>query len=995
MTSGPGSDDLAESTLEAEERDDDSLIRAIAAAPSVPIAPLTPGTLVASKYRLVSLLGRGGMGVVWRANDERLDRAVAVKFQLGTGRESGAENEVERLRREARALASLSHPHVVTVLEVGLHEGVTTSRWSSWTAATRASGSTPQPRSWHGIVALYRQAGAGLVAAHRVGIVHRDFKPDNVLVGKDGRVRVADFGLARPQARGDVKPVLADLDRTLPIGIDPHAHTARLELATRTGALVGTPAYMAPEQLMTNRVDARADQFSFCVAVFEALYGERPFKSIASLADARVVPVPRGRITVARAPGWVLALLQRGLARDPDERFASTQELIDRLQRPPLRRAWIPAALVGVALVGVAVVGGEDTQHRCADADDLDTVWNADRATEIDRSLRGTDMPGVDASWARLRPRLDAYAASWSTAWRDACDSTDERTLDGQLACLRARRGELVAVIDLLAHADASTATNLAEIGERLEPPDACREAVVNGIAEPPRALAEEVAALREPLASAKAHSNAGHYAYAAALLDPIVARAHELGYRPLLAEALHDRGVARGLDGRHEDAFADASDAYSIALAEHQDELALSSALHVATALGNRGEYEQALDWCETTRAIAERSRDLVTLRARLAMIEGDTLLALNRAELATARIDEAVELAAGLDDDGLLLASAQEARAHVQLDGGRPDHAVELQRVALAGFVAALGAEHPRSAQAERKLGWLLMRADRREEGRVHMERARDAIEAAFGPDHHELVASYYMLAVLLSVEGDQAGSLAQLERARAIELRQRTANVETLGRIDDAIAIALSGLGRYAEAVEVHRRVLDAQEARYGPNDPNLRYDLNNLALAGRDGGRPDEAEGWFRRAIAIDDAQSAADALSPSLHFNLGFLLLDEGELDAAEAEFERARELFTTALRPDDPELAWAIMGLGRVALARGRDAQAVVLFEDALARWDVGTDRFAYRELQRDLVLALWAEERDRPRALALAREALAADPEHDGIAAFLRARAR
>lgn len=152
-----------------------------------------------------------------------------------------------------------------------------------------------------------------------------------------------------------------------------------------------------------------------------------------------------------------------------------------------------------------------------------------------------------------------------------------------------------------------------------------------------------------------------------------------------------------------------------------------------------------------------------------------------------------------------------------------------------------------------------------------------------------------------------------------------------------------------------------MLDAAEAQYDPNDPMLRYDLNNLALAGQDGGRPDEAEGWFRRAIAIDDAQSAADALSPSLHFNLGFLLLDDSDLDAAEAEFERSQELAINVVPSDDPELAWAIMGLGRVALARGRDAQAVVLFEDALARWDVATDRFAYRELQRDLVRALWS----------------------------------
>ncbi|HET6585669.1 MAG TPA: tetratricopeptide repeat protein, partial [Nannocystaceae bacterium] len=330
----------------------------------------------------------------------------------------------------------------------------------------------------------------------------------------------------------------------------------------------------------------------------------------------------------------------------------------------------------------------------------------------------------------------------------------------------------------------------------------------------------------------------------------------------------------------------------------------------------------------------------------------------------------------------------------ADVQFREGRADRAVELQRRSFDGFVAALGAEHPRTAQAQRKLGWLLVRADRRAEGREHMERAKAAIERAFGSDHDALVTSLFLLAELDSVEGDQAGSLALLERARAIELRQHPPSAESLSRIDDSIAIALAGLGRHAESLEVHRRVLDAQEERLGPDHPDLRYDLNNLALAGRDSGRPDDAEAWFRRAIAIDDAQTAHDGLSPSLHFNLGFLLLDRGELDEATAEFERARAIGSAVLPPGDPELAWAIMGLGRVALARGRDPQAIDLFEDALARWDVGTDRVVYRELQRDHVLALWSVGQRR-RALTLAREALAADPEHAEIAAFVRARAR
>jgi serine/threonine protein kinase len=346
----------------ADDQDDD------------PRVPLGPGTRV-SRYMISDVIGVGAAGVVYRAYDPELKRNIALKLlRTDHARERGPLKA--RLLREAQAMAQLSHPNVVSVYDVGTYgdeivivlelvEGQTLARWLS-----------ERPRSWQEIRSAFIEAGRGLAAAHAVQLVHRDFKPANVLVGTDGRVRVTDFGLARPMDLDDDANAPRDArigEGDAPSDAQGPLSSARSRAplfsmtATEEGGLAGTPVYMAPEQFRRCRADARSDQFSFCVALYMALYRRHPFlvgtnkvDSLEQLADS----LTRGALQVpdrSDVPAALFQILRRGLEVDPKERFSSMQELLDQLvsepatpatPRAPRRR---PAVVVGVALA--ALVG--------------------------------------------------------------------------------------------------------------------------------------------------------------------------------------------------------------------------------------------------------------------------------------------------------------------------------------------------------------------------------------------------------------------------------------------------------------------------------------------------------------------------------------------------------------------------------------------------------------------------------------------------------------
>lgn len=372
-SSGTRSEGIAESSSPLDSLDSwlaRGLVRIANAGESDPSVHHSPGDSILrrfGRYIVLGVLGEGGMGVVYKGYDDDLDRQVALKVLHSDpiGRHG------PRLKREAQALARLAHPNVVQVYEVGEAEG------KLFVAMELVNGKTLRrwqndpggPRGWKECVGVYLQAGRGLAAAHAKGLVHRDFKPDNAILDEDGRARVLDFGLARRSDEGS-----ADLGESAAGSIEK-AKSERLSTApldaslTRTGSVLGTPAYMPLEQMKGEEADARSDQFSFCASLYEAVYGERPYEEssmsarMRAMLEGAVRPAPKG----SRVPIKLRDTLLRGLSGDPQRRWPSMEQLLHELQALVAPRASRIIAGVGLALaalagLGALYLGGELTE---------------------------------------------------------------------------------------------------------------------------------------------------------------------------------------------------------------------------------------------------------------------------------------------------------------------------------------------------------------------------------------------------------------------------------------------------------------------------------------------------------------------------------------------------------------------------------------------------------------------------------------------------------
>ncbi len=399
------------------------------------------------KYRLVRVLGEGGMGVVWAAHDPDLERAIAIKVL----RYAKASQDLrQRLLREARAMAKLKHPNVLTVYEVGtvgdrdyiameLVDGLTLDGWL-------ALGPTEEER-WTAVLA----AGRGLAAAHDAGVVHRDFKPHNVLRSREGRVLVTDFGLARGMLGEEES---AALEATAAMSEAPRATDALLDSPlTQTGAMIGTPAYMAPEQYQGAPPDPRTDQFAFCVTAWQALTGERPFKGT-TLEEMRRSASGGVAHLEAKLPRAVRAVLSRGLDRDAEKRWPSLDVLLDELERAgqqPARRRqrlFAAAALASiVAVIAGAVVLGRPDERAKTGCDDPDQqfaeAWSPALKSELARTT-----PAANAT--QIAEQLDRYKERWIESYANACRARPAKLSRQRIACLEGIRDRAAAITTLI-----------------------------------------------------------------------------------------------------------------------------------------------------------------------------------------------------------------------------------------------------------------------------------------------------------------------------------------------------------------------------------------------------------------------------------------------------------------------------------------------------------------------------------------------------------------
>ncbi len=536
------------------------------------------------RYLLRRWLGAGGMGVVYEAVDPSLDRPVALKLL-----ERSMDEEARlRMEREAKALARLSHPNVVQIYEIGWESGHTFIAMELVRGQTLDGWQRTGP-GWRECVRVYLQAGRGLAAAHAEGLVHRDFKPSNCILGEDGRVRVLDFGLARqrelfgPPSTSQEEPSLT------------RSGSLVSDQLTETGAFIGTPAYMPLEQLEGKRVDAAGDQFSFCVSLYEALYGERPFKGrtpgelAAALAD-EPEPVPAGRPSV---PARLRRVLLRGLAARPHERWPSMDELLTALWRlvQPRRRRWA-VGLVGAGLLAAGAGLWQQAQivgQRCGGApEQLAGVWDESRRAEVGAALRGTGVSYAEATVQQVEAQLDDYAERWAQMHEATCEATHVRreqtepVMELRMACLGSRRLAMREAVDVLAQADGEVALRAVDLASSLESLTRCED--VEGLqadVPPPESpsVAAQVRDLRARLARAAALQTVARYAQSLEALTSMNDEAQATGYAPLLAELDHRRGAVLSEQGLHAESEAHLVQAFARAVEHGHDRLAADAA--------------------------------------------------------------------------------------------------------------------------------------------------------------------------------------------------------------------------------------------------------------------------------------------------------------------------------------------------------------------------------------------------------------------------------
>ncbi len=882
------------------------------------------------RYRVTGELGRGGMGVVYEAHDPSLDRTVAIK--LVTPSRSTPDSRA-RLAREARTLAQLSHPNVVEIFEIGEHgddqlfiamemvRGRDVRRWHAETSPSHDQ-----------ILRVFMDVGRGLAAAHAAGLVHRDLKPDNVMVGDDGRVRVLDFGLARMV--GSSLSALTQQDAQT-LGTDEPIADDRL---TQTGLAMGTPAYMAPEQFLHAVDDGRTDQFAFAISLFELLLGQRPFqaKSYEGLAKAtatgEIIEPPDHDV-----PRPLLRVLRRALSPAPADRYRDMSQLLRALEtfvdrRRPSRRL-LGLGLLGAAGLAVGVWLSIPTPTECPTTKTHhDQLWGETSKARVRDAILGTDVAYAEATWTQADAQLDAFAQGWSSQRHEACQrvrADPQAPVDEQIACLERRRVALDAVIDVLAEADGSTVHNASRTVTRLPSLERCREPSEpdDGSDRP------EYEALRSRLAAATASYDIGRYTDGASQLEAPEAQPNadlppRLSASLALMRGRLDQARGRGL------ASASAYEAaYFAALESEQQDVACRAASRIAAEPAIP--YRERWQWAGHAKAALDRHGD---------------------------------------DDD--LVRAYERAMCALQADSGRLDDAIERCERALALVLAQDPPDPPAHAQAMADLGAVLVVAENWERARSLWEGTLARSEEAWGPDHPAVATAANELGVVTRTLGER-------DRARALAERALDIRRTSLGSEHPDLLFAEDLLGQidrdekhYERAHARALRVLEQRREVYGDSHPLVAHSLYLLALAQEKLGRYADA---LRTMQEVSQLEQQLHPLNIRRIATLREQARMAYEMGGGPEEGIRYLEQAWTIVRksevPDDhPVVKDLWHGYGETLLALGHAEQALPYLERFVA--DPRPSR-NLPHLSYVLADALVSAGRERERAIALVREGI------------------
>ncbi|MFO7566549.1 MAG: serine/threonine-protein kinase [Enhygromyxa sp.] len=916
---------------------------------------LDRGRLI-GRYVALRRLGSGGMGVVWAAWDPELDREVAVK--LLSGRFAG-ETARARLLREAQAMARLAHPNIVMVHDVGLFDGRVFVAMEYVRGQTLRAWQQQAPRSWTEVLEVYRQAALGLGAAHQAGLVHRDFKPDNAMIDGSGRVRVMDFGLAAAHGSGEDSLARACDDDDLALfrstssagerggeatpAAEPEPIAGADMLSTpltEVGALIGTPAYMAPEQFDGRRGGPAADQFSLCVALWQAIYGERPYpgETVPELLAAVSLGRLRAPPAKAEVPSEIRQALERGLRIEPAARWPSMEALVEALTVPERGRSrgwWVGAAALACGLVGLGLWAQSREAQACADATALfEGSWDPARRAAVATALREAGPHG-EGVWTRIDPALDAWVEAWAAVSSGAClgdDGLPEQLRVAQAVCLDRRKRALEATLVLLEQADAEIAARAVDMVGELPSPADCRDAEALAILDrrPLPRDAHAARQLREVLTGAAAAIEAGRYREAKTTLEAERPRSEALGDRGLHGELLAALGGVEVELGDAEAGRATLSSAYAELLRVGEDEAAARVATDLISVHARLAQPEQARGWDLHAQALIDRVEGDPILRA-------DRLIALAVTAEGAGEYHEALRLfeaaaallEAELGADSLRLARMLDELGAVHSRLGELETATAVQRRALGLLEAGLGSAHPEVGAAHFNLGNTAYRSGDLTGAREHFERAITIVEPALGREHAVITSSLTGLGAVALGEGRDADAAASFRASLArTEARVGASHPDLVPPLVN-LGIALKRASDYAEAEDAQLRALQLLEQQYGPEHPDLLAALDNLGELRTLAGDHEGAREAYLRSLAIGEKSFGLG------HPELDYALTGLGEAELALDHPERAlahfeRVLADVLVEGKNPGLvAAAEFGVARVLAARGREQKAI------------------------------------------------------------------
>jgi tetratricopeptide (TPR) repeat protein/tRNA A-37 threonylcarbamoyl transferase component Bud32 len=982
---------------------------------------LAPGTSI-GRYAVLGRVGAGGMGIVYAAYDPELDRRVAIKLLHVDDRGP----RQARLLREAQAMARLAHPNVVTVHDVGTlddaifvaMEFVEGGTLGSWMRAKR---------SREEIIAMFVHAGRGLAAAHLAGIVHRDFKPDNVLIDSNGRPRVTDFGLARATdgSEGD-DPVEVDAARESGADVTPASASETSSTGhgvgfgtdlTRTGAVLGTPAYMSPEQFRGERAGPPSDQFSFCVALYEALYGERPFSSgspaelVLAVLDGDVRAAPTG----ATVPSWLRRVVLRGLSTGTEDRFPSVEALLEALVSDPIarrkRRAGWAVGVGGVAaLVGAAWWSGAKTERAaplCASSGEtIAATWNADRRAGLAASLTTGGGEFERETVARITAAIDERAERWAAAHRDACEATHVRAeqsgelLDLRMACLARRQGDLHALVSELETAGPDVLSRAGEILDQLPDVEACADGAHLRSLVPPPADAESQARLEdvdEWVAKSAAQGTVGKYQDALKAAREAEAAAKALDHAPTRARVAYALGDSLWLAEEPNDAVPQLELAFSEALAGRDDRLAARAATTLVDVVG--GDLEQ-FDRAESWAAIASG-----VLRRRGVDPDQDAHLANSRGVLAehAGRYEEAIAFyrtaidsrtaAHGREDVGV--ANALNNVAMVYEIQTKWDEALAVHAEAMTLRQRVLGPSHPDVADSLNNMALVKRGMGNAVEARGDFERAIEIWSNANGPDSLSVASGLNNLGSTVEGLGERELALEHFERSLEIRERRLPADHALIASTLKNIGHVLPYLDRKDEAREALERALSIQRAALGEDHPYGAETMLYIGNLERDAERWGEAARWYDQATgtlqrAFPDGHAMT---SQALLYWARALLGRGGQADRALArvKLEEAVALAEATAGRSHSLTGNVLNDLAHLDLETGRNAAAAEGFERSLEirRSDTSTPPSAVANAAFGLARARWrsGDREDVQVLVELAKDRYAAAKKPESVA--------